>query len=216
MTGGLLAGLAVWTLASTAWAPSAEAAFNEFNRVSLYLGGVHARGARGNARQRARWADGLGLGIVVTGSSPSRPPLSAPVRHARTRGRFCRPRSAAQLSRRLLERPRDPRRDGFPLACGGRLAGRDSAHAQLALVPLPALRGGDLPDVVARRRRGALLGSLAFLAVTNRRWAAVGALFASGIASVLAIGVLLRGTRSSTGPQGSSAARSPKDEALRC
>src|SRR3954447_20525705 len=33
VTGGLLAAFAVWTLASTLWAPSAEAAFNEFNRV---------------------------------------------------------------------------------------------------------------------------------------------------------------------------------------
>ena len=30
--------LAGWTLVSALWAPSAEDAFNEFNRVSLYLG----------------------------------------------------------------------------------------------------------------------------------------------------------------------------------
>ena len=36
--GGLLAAFALWTLASMLWAPSAEEAFAEFNRVTLYLG----------------------------------------------------------------------------------------------------------------------------------------------------------------------------------
>ena len=33
----LLLALALWTLGSLVWAPSAEDAFNEFNRVTLYL-----------------------------------------------------------------------------------------------------------------------------------------------------------------------------------
>src|SRR4051812_27375916 len=37
VAGGLLAGLAAWTLASAAWGSSAERAFGEFNRVTLYV-----------------------------------------------------------------------------------------------------------------------------------------------------------------------------------
>ena len=36
--GGLLAGLAAWSLASIQWSSSSEAVFTEFNRVSLLLG----------------------------------------------------------------------------------------------------------------------------------------------------------------------------------
>jgi hypothetical protein len=67
VTGGLLAGFAVWTLASTAWAPSAEAAFNEFNRVSLYLGVFALAVLAGTRANVTRWVDGLGVGIVATG-----------------------------------------------------------------------------------------------------------------------------------------------------
>src|SRR5450759_844585 len=35
---GVLAVLAAWTFLSVFWAPSAESAFNEFNRVTLFLG----------------------------------------------------------------------------------------------------------------------------------------------------------------------------------
>src|SRR6478752_3048859 len=67
VTGGLLAGFAVWTLASTAWAPSAEAAFNEFNRVSLYLGVFALAVLAGTRANVTRWVDGLGIGIVAIG-----------------------------------------------------------------------------------------------------------------------------------------------------
>jgi hypothetical protein len=59
--------LAAWSLASVVWAPSAENAFNEFNRVSLYLGTyVFAvlAASRGNL---GRWADGLAVAIASVG-----------------------------------------------------------------------------------------------------------------------------------------------------
>src|SRR5437667_8664684 len=67
VSGGLLAGFAVWTLASTSWAPSAENAFNEFNRVSLYLSLFVLAVAVGTRYNAGRWAEGLALGIVTTG-----------------------------------------------------------------------------------------------------------------------------------------------------
>ncbi len=67
MAGGFLAALALFTAASMAWAESAERAFTEANRVTLFLG-VFAlavlAGSRGNAR---RWADGLTLATVAIG-----------------------------------------------------------------------------------------------------------------------------------------------------
>jgi O-antigen ligase len=61
---GLFAAFAAWVLLSTVWAPSAEDALTEFNRVSLYLTTlvlVVLASARGGA---ARWLDGIALGIV--------------------------------------------------------------------------------------------------------------------------------------------------------
>jgi len=61
IVGGLLATFTAWTFASTWWAESAENAFVEFNRVSMFLAifliAVFA-GTRGNVR---RWADGLAV-----------------------------------------------------------------------------------------------------------------------------------------------------------
>ena len=51
-------GLACWTLASILWAPSAEDAFNELNRVSLYLG-VYVLVVLASTRGTVgRWATG--------------------------------------------------------------------------------------------------------------------------------------------------------------
>src|SRR4029079_6181169 len=95
---------------------------------------------------------------------------------------------------------------GFPLCLRVALAGRNPLTRGLGLVPLPAL-AAVLYLTSSRGGIGAaLLGSLAFLALTNRRWAAVGALFATGVASMLAIGVLLTRDALVDGPAGSAAA----------
>jgi len=60
--GGLLSAFALLTLLSASWGSSAERAVNEFNRVSLYLG-VFALVVCFSRGSRARWCDGLALGI---------------------------------------------------------------------------------------------------------------------------------------------------------
>jgi len=66
LAGCLLAAFAGWTLASTIWADSAENAFDEFNRVTLYVGIFFLAALAATRWSLARWSDGLALGIVAT------------------------------------------------------------------------------------------------------------------------------------------------------
>lgn len=61
----LLALFAAWTLASTAWAASAEGAFAEFDRVALYLGVYVLAFVAADRRELLRWSDGLAAGVVL-------------------------------------------------------------------------------------------------------------------------------------------------------
>jgi tetratricopeptide (TPR) repeat protein len=209
VTGGLLAGFAVWTLASTIWAPSAENAFNEFNRVSLYLAIFTlavAAGTRGNA---GRWAEGLALGIVATGFVSLASRLFPQLFSTRGLAAFL-PSAQTRLSFPLGYWNGLGILMGiaFPLCLGGALTGRNSLTRSLALVPLPALSA----VIYLTSSRGgvasALVGTLLFLAATGRRWTAVGALLAAGIGSALAVAVLLDRHELVNGPVGSAAAAS--------
>jgi O-antigen ligase len=65
VTGSLLAGFALWDLASTAWAASAENAYEEFDRTALYLG-VYALAVLSTSRRRRVWVvDGLTVAITA-------------------------------------------------------------------------------------------------------------------------------------------------------
>ena len=65
VVGGLLAAYAGLTLASVIWASNAEIAFDEFNRVALYVG-IFALAALAARRTLIpRWCDGFALGIVA-------------------------------------------------------------------------------------------------------------------------------------------------------
>src|SRR5436189_287634 len=62
-----LAAFALWTLASTAWASSAEDAFSEFDRVCLYLGVFVLVCLVARRRHLPAWCAGLGLGVLAVG-----------------------------------------------------------------------------------------------------------------------------------------------------
>lgn len=64
-TGALLAGFALFALASTAWATSAESAFSEFDRDVLYVGVFVLVAGLATVVDRARIADGIAVGIVA-------------------------------------------------------------------------------------------------------------------------------------------------------
>ncbi len=64
VTGISLAGLALWSLASTQWAPNAAAAFAEFDRVALVVGVFLVTVLWCTRRQLTRWCDGIALGVT--------------------------------------------------------------------------------------------------------------------------------------------------------
>jgi hypothetical protein len=67
LVGWLLAAFAGWTLLSAAWAPSAERAVAEFDRVVLYLGLFVLVSVAATVVERVRILDGVALGIVAVG-----------------------------------------------------------------------------------------------------------------------------------------------------
>ena len=208
VTGGLLAALAIFSLFSVLWAESNEKAFNEFNRVALFLGvylvAVLA-GARGNVR---RWSDGLALGIVAVALVALGSRLFPEI--------FPESDIAAFL-------PTEQTRLSYPLnywnglafllAIGSPLLLRaavepgNDVRRSLAVAPLPAFaatayltssRGGAVAAVVA---------VAAFVALTAHRWAAVGAAVAAGVGSAVAVAALLARDELVNGPLASEAAR---------
>jgi hypothetical protein len=200
--GALLAGLAVWTLASTAWAPSAELAFDEFNRVALYLA-VFALAALGATRVSVgAWVDGLGIGIGVTGliSLTSRlfPSLFS---SSRDIGAFL-PYAVTRLSFPVGYWNGLAIFAGFglPLCLRSAIVSRRSWARALAVTAAPVLAS---VIYLASSRGGAataLVGVAVFLACTDRRWAALGALLAMAAGSALAIGSLAQHRTLVNGP----------------
>jgi hypothetical protein len=67
VTGSLLAAFAMWDLASTAWAASAEKAYAEFDRTALYLGVYVLAVVSTDRQRRAGVVDGLTAAIAAIG-----------------------------------------------------------------------------------------------------------------------------------------------------
>ena len=65
--GSLLAGFALWDLASTAWAASAESAYAEFGRTALYLGVYTLAVVSTDRRRLTHVVDGLTAAITAVG-----------------------------------------------------------------------------------------------------------------------------------------------------
>ena len=193
VAGGLLTAFAVWTGLSAFWAASPEKAFTEFDRVALYLG-VFALAVtaapRGSAR---RWLGGLAVSLTAVGllalTSRLFPNLIA------------EPRELAQIF------PAAERRLSYPVGYWNGLAtlvafalpallffavhSRSFVLRALTLAPVPALaatvyltssRGGSL---------AAALAVFAYLALSSRRWTALGATVVGGAGSAGAIAVLV-------------------------
>jgi O-Antigen ligase len=198
---GLLAAFAVWTFASIWWGESAENAFIEFNRVTMYLAIFLIPVLAGTRANLRRWTEGLAAGIaaialvaLISRCFPSTfslqgfptflpgvvTRLSFPIGYWNGLGVFV----------------------GFAYPLWLALALRATRWWTqiLALLPfamfaaviyLTSSRGG----VVA-----ACVGALVFLATTARRWTAVGAMLAAAAGSVAAISVLLARDKIVDGP----------------
>ena len=204
--GASLALLAALTLASTAWAPSAETALVEFNRVTLYLGTFLLVILLRPLIRAAAWLDGIALAISA-------------VCAVALVSRFF---PGAFGLRRLPEiLPSSLNRLSFPVDYWnglGILAGLAAAPLLrlavnaaspvvrgLALVPIPALAA----TVMLTSSRGGILAAVAavvvFMALTRRRWPGFGAVVVAGAGSLAAIAVLLTRDELVSGPLGDPA-----------
>jgi hypothetical protein len=205
---GVVTALALWTLASVAWAPSAEDAFNDFNRVSLYLG-VYVFVVLAATRETVgRWADALAIAIVTIsaialvsrlfpGSFPDRD-IASFLPSVATRLNF--PLGYWNGLGILLG-------FGVPLLLRIALVARGPVMRGLAVAPLAAMAA----TIYLTSSRGgiatALVSTIAFVALTERRWSAVAALVVAGAGAAAAVAALLDRNDLVNGPLGSDLAR---------
>ena len=208
VTGGLLAGLAVFTGLSMLWAESNEKAFIEFNRVVLYLGvflvAVLA-GTRANAR---RWLDGIALGIVTVALLALGSRLFPDVFPESDLASFL-PAEQTRLSYPLnyWNALAFLLALGVPLLLRAAVGTGSDLRRSLAVAPLPAFAA----TVYLTSSRGgtvaAVLSVLAFIALTSSRWTAVGAAAVGAIGGGVAVAALLAREQLVNGPLESEAAR---------
>jgi hypothetical protein len=189
-TAGFLGAFAAWTAASLAWGVSNERAFNEFNRVALYLG-VYVLAALVAGRARPiRWADGLALGIMSVGFLALAARFFPDLFPSGELGRYF---SGPQLSYPveyvnglaiLLAL-------SLPLLLSAVVSERALLVRATALAPVPALAAA----IYLTSSRGGVIvaatGVVVFAALTTRRWSAAGAVAVSVAASAATIAVLL-------------------------
>jgi hypothetical protein len=208
IVGGLLAGFAALTVASMAWAASAERAFTEFNRATLYLGVfvlVAALARRANVPQVA---EGIAIGVAAIGvlalASRLFPALFP-------RGDLAEFLPSAQTR---LSYPLNYWNGlamfvalGVPLLLRAAVTAASTWVRGLAVAPLPAL----VAVIYLASSRGgfvvAIVGVIVFLAVTARRWAAAGATAVALVGSAGAIAILIPRQELVNGPLDSAAAR---------
>ena len=204
MVGGLIVALVLWTLASAVlWAPSSEDAFNEFNRLSLFLG-IYALVVLASTRRTSgRWADALGLAIAAVALIALISRLFPETFPDRELATFL-PGAATRLS--------------FPLGYWNGLAilvglgippllrialvARHSMIRGLALAPIPVAAS---VIYLASSRGGvvtAFVATLVFLVLTERRWSAAAAIAVSAAGSAAAVAVLLHRKALVNGPLG--------------
>jgi hypothetical protein len=191
VTGALLVAFAFLTLMSVFWAVDAGGAYLEFARVSIYVGVFVLVVIGSNRGNVGRWADGMALGLTAVtvvalisrffpGSFPQR---GLPVLLPEGATRLAFPVGYWNALAILVAL-------AIPLLLRIAVREGNTFVRGLALVPVPAIAA---VVYLTSSRTGvvtALVGALAFLLFTSRRWAATGALLvcvAGSIASVLAL-----------------------------
>ena len=204
LVGGLIAGLAVWTFASLLWTADAESTFGEFNRVSLYLGTFALVALVARRSSLGRWADALAISIAAVAGVALTSRLFPGTFPERDLPTFL-PGTVTRLSFPLgywnglaifvaL---------GIPLFLRLSLVARSTAVRGLAVAPMPLIASA----VYLTSSRGgvacALVGSVVFLVLTDRRWTALAALGVSLAGSAAAITVLHDHNELVNGPLGS-------------
>jgi hypothetical protein len=201
--GGLLAALALWTLASLLWSPSAEKTFDEFNRVTLYFGAFALVTVGVSRRNIGRWADGLAVAIAAVAAVAltsrlfpgSFPEGDLPTFLPGTVTRLSFPLGYWNGLAIFLAL-------GVPLLLRIAVIARSAAVRGLALAPIPVIATVIFLTSSRGGSAAALVGSIVFLALTDRRWTAAAALVTSSLGGAAAIIVLLRRNELVDGPLG--------------
>ena len=192
VSGSLLGAFALWTGLSVLWAASPEKAFNEFDRVFLFLAVFTlavVAAPRGSAR---RWLAGLALGLTAVAVIALVSRLF--------------PHSFGDTTQLAQVFPTASKRLSFPvdywnglatlvafaIPCLLYFAAESRAVVRgLAVAPLPALTA----TLYLTSSRGgwvaAAIAIVVLMALTSRRWATAGALLIGGAASAGAVAVLL-------------------------
>jgi hypothetical protein len=207
VTGALLTAFAVLTGTSILWAESAEKAFTEFNRTALYLGVFLVTVLAVTRAATDRWADGLAIGIAGLGVLALASRFFPDVFPAGDVPRFL-PATYTRLSYpvnywnglAILVGV------GTPLLLRAAVVSERAVWRALAVAPIPVFAA---VVFLASSRGGfavALTGTVAFLALTARRWAAAGAVLIAALGSAATIGVLLTRDVVVNGPFDSDAA----------
>jgi hypothetical protein len=206
VAGGALAAYAALTAASIAWAPSAESAFDELNRVTLYLGVFTLVALASRRGSSARWSDGIALGTAAIAL------LALAVRLF--------PHLIPGANHSPLF-PGDPR-PNYPLGYWNALAvmlalgvapllrvaaaGRSRLARAAAVAALPALAA--VIDLTLSRG-GAIAAAVAaalFVALTASRLRALAAVAAGALGSAVAVAALAARPAISSGPLDSARA----------
>ena len=201
--------LALLTALSLLWADSDERAFNEFNRVVLYLGVVVAALVVGSRANASRWRDGLAGGIVATGLLSLSSRLFV--------GSFPEPQMAELLmeGHTRLSYPLNYWNAlailiavGCPLLLGSAVASERALTQAIALAPFPALAATVYLTASRTGTITVLLGLVVFVALTSRRWIAAGGLALAALGSAAAVYVLFERNELVNGPLDSQSAAS--------
>ncbi len=188
---GFLAGFAVWTALSTTWASSAEGAFFEFDRVSLFLVVFVFAALAASTFTVPRIADGIGFGIAAVGvlalaarlfpSLVSQADLKTYLPVAYTRLSY--PVDYWNGLAILLAL-------GYPLLLHTAATSRSFLARALALAAVPALSGAIYLTASRGGVLAAVLGVLVLAVCAVDRWPIVETAFIAGVGSVLAVLVL--------------------------
>lgn len=208
VSGGLLGALALLSVLSTAWSDSAENAFAEADRIVLYLGVfalVVAVTRRGSAR---RWADGLAVGITAVGLIALGSRLLPGLIHSPDLSKLFNNNTYLSYPLEYWNGLAAFVALAFPLLLRIATSARRTWVRGLAVAPLPALSAA---VYLTSSRGGALtaaLGVALFVALTNRRGAAVWALVVGAVGSVAAVLVLSDRHQLVNGPFGTHAVSS--------
>jgi hypothetical protein len=203
----LFAAFASWTFASIFWAESAERAFMEFNRTTMYLAIIVVAVVAGMRSGLHRWADGLAAGIVAIAVVSAISRFFPSAFGSQGVPTFL-PNAATRLSFPLgywnglgifvgL---------AFPLCLGLGVRASNWWARAFAMAPFPILSA----VLYLTSSRGGVVtagaGTIAFVAATARRWTAFGAVLAAGAGSAAAIVILLPRNELVNGPVRSSTA----------